>query len=126
MEPGADGLGWHAGQRRLTPEQQAHVKRVARAYCHDQLSTEPVDEREVVACLQQVYAAAGRAAPQHVRWLDGPLQLVDAFDPDGVGERVEASIWDDVKDALTDRLMADLWRLLGTDLEDALWATSLP
>jgi hypothetical protein len=122
MEPGADGLGWHAGQRRLTPEQEAHIKRVARAYCHDQLSTASVDEQEVVACLQQVYAAAGRTAPTHIRWLDGPLQLVDAFDPDGAGERVEVSVWDDVKDALTDHLKADLWRILGTDLEDVLWA----
>jgi hypothetical protein len=117
-----DGLGWRIGQRQLTPEQEAYVKRFARAYCHDQLSTEPVDEREVVTCLRQVYAAAGRAAPTHIRWLDGPLQLVDAFDPDGAGVRVEASIWDDVKDALTDYLKADLWRLLGTDLEDVLWA----
>jgi len=122
MEPGAEGLGWRAGQRQLTPEQEAHVTRVARAYCHDQLSTGPVDEQEVVSCLRQVYAAAGRAAPTHIRWLDGPLQLVDAFDPDGAGVRVEASVWDDVKDALADHLKADLWSLLGTDLEDALWA----
>jgi hypothetical protein len=122
MDPGADGLVWRAGQRQLTPEQEAHIKRVARAYCHDQLSTEPVNEHEVVACLRQVYEATGRAAPRHIRWLDGPLQLVDAFDPDGVGERVEASVWDDVEDALTDSFKADLWRILGTNLEDVLWA----
>jgi hypothetical protein len=122
MEPGADGLRWCAGQRRLTPKQETQVKRVARAYCHDQLSTELVDEQEAVACLRQVYTAAGRAVPRHIRWLDGPLQLVHAFDPDGVGLRVEASVWDDVKDTLTDYLKADLWSILGIDLEDALWA----
>lgn len=44
-----------------------------------------------------------------------------AFDPDSAGERVEASVWDSVEDALTDHLKADLWRILGTDLKDALW-----
>jgi hypothetical protein len=122
MEPSANGLKWRPGQRRLTRKQKAEVERCARAYYHDQLSTEPVDEQEVVACLQQVYEAAGRAAPQHIRWLDGPLQMVDAFDPDGASVRVGASIWDSVEDALTDHLKADLWRILGTDLEDVLWA----
>jgi hypothetical protein len=122
MEPSADSLGWRAGQRQLTPDQEADVKRFARAYCHDQLSTEPVDEEEVEACLRQVYAAVGRAAPPQIRWLDGPLQLVDAFDSNGVGERVAASVWDDVADTLTDALKADLWRILGTNLKDVLWA----
>ena len=92
MEPSVDGLAWLARQRQLTPEQVSQVTRFARVYCHDQLSTEPVNEQEIVVCLRYVYAAAGRASPQHIRWLDGHLQLVDAFDPDGVSGRVEASI----------------------------------
>lgn len=122
MEPSADSLGWRTGQRQLTPDQEAEVKRFAWAYCQGQLSTEPVDEQEVVTCLRQVYAAAGLVPPQHIRWLDGPLQLVDAFDPDGTGERVGASVWDDVADVLTHHLKHELWSILGTNLKDVLWA----
>jgi len=123
MSARQDALGWRTGQRRLTPAQAARVKGFAQAYRRDQLLTGAVDEHEVEACLRGVYTAAGRAAPP-IRWLDGPLQLVEAFDPDSTGARlarVDTSIWDSVERALTDHLKEELWRVLGTNLKEVLW-----
>ena len=124
MDPNAKALQWRPGQQHLTPEQEEQAKRFAQAYCQDQLSLEPVDEQEVEACLRQAYEAAGLAPPQRIYWLDGPLQLVAAFDPETVGVRVEASVWDSVECPLRDHLKAELWSILGTNLEDSLWASA--
>jgi hypothetical protein len=64
------------GQEALTPAQEAEAKRFAAERIAAQLATEPVDEWEAEALLKQAYVMGGLLPPQHVYWVDGPLQLV--------------------------------------------------
>ncbi len=86
-----DHLRLQPGQEGLSPEQEREAERFAQARIATQLSTEPVDEPETEALLQQVYQVAGLPPPEHICWLDGPLQLVKALAPPRVDERLEAS-----------------------------------
>jgi hypothetical protein len=73
------------GQRQLTPEQRVEASRLAAEYLQTQLSTRPVDEAVAVALLKQAYTAARLAAPRHICWVDGPMQLVAFWFPEGFG-----------------------------------------
>ncbi len=64
------------GQEALTPAQEAEAEHFAQERIEAQLSTEPVDEAEAVALLKQAYAVSGLPPPGHIRWLDGPLELL--------------------------------------------------
>ncbi len=74
------------GQERLTPAQEAEARRFAAERIAAQLSTEPVNEPETGRLLRQAYKVAGFSPPKHIRWLDGPLQLVELFLPEPVWE----------------------------------------
>jgi hypothetical protein len=92
------------GQKALTPEQEAEARRFAEACIQAHLSTEPVDEPEAEALLRQAYAVVGLVPPQHIYWLDGPLQLVAVRSPVHVDasvresvKNVAKSVWESVK-----------------------------
>src|SRR5215467_12073044 len=92
------------GQRELTAEQQAEAGRFARERIHAQLSTEPVDKEVAETLLRTLYIAAGVAAPHHIHWLGGPLELIAALSRndesisigDVFTERVAHCVWDDL------------------------------
>jgi hypothetical protein len=98
MDP---ALRLQPGQQDLTPAQEAETRRFVEACTQRQLSTEPVDEPEAEAWLRQAYEVAGLAAPQHIYWLDGPLQLVALLAPPGarghIGASVEAGVEERVR-----------------------------
>jgi hypothetical protein len=93
------------GQERLTSEQEAEARRFAQERIAAQLSTESVDEAEAERLLQQVYAAAGLAAPRAIRWLDGPLQMI----PAGASARVWDQMRDSVRDSVRGSVGAGVW-----------------
>lgn len=80
------------GQQELTPTQKVEAKRFAEAYIQTQLSIESVDEAETEAFLRQAYRVAGLAPPQHIQWLDDPLQFVAVLTPQSVQDRVLGSV----------------------------------
>jgi hypothetical protein len=86
----------HPGQQHLTPAQEAEARRFADAYIQQQLSTEPVDERAAEAWLKHAYALEGLVAPQDLRWVDGPLQLLALLDAANLGERMTDHLLDRV------------------------------
>ena len=81
-----DHLRIQPGQEALTPEQEAEARRFAQERVHAQLSTEPVNEAVAETFLRQAYRAAGLETPAQIRWLDGPMQLVELFLPQSVWE----------------------------------------
>ena len=85
-----------SGQETLTPEQEAEARRFAEERIATQLSTEPVDEPEAEALLRQAYQVAGLPPPEHIHWLDGPLQFVAVLAPLRVEESSGASGKDSV------------------------------
>lgn len=109
MEP---HLLLHPGQQELTPEQEAEARRFAAERVAARLSTEPVDEREAEAFLRQAYEATGRAAPQQIHWVDGPLQLVEA---------APQYLWDNPGNHLRASVRASLWNNVGANVESSLW-----
>jgi hypothetical protein len=68
------------------------------------LSTEPVDEEETEALLRRDYTAADIEEPEHIHWLDGPLQLVAVLGREDYSisvdgdyrDRVPHCVWDDI------------------------------
>ena len=92
------------GQQALTPEQEAAARRFAEERIRNQLDTAPVNEDQAEDFLWQAYAAAGLAPPQHIHWLDGPLELIAAVGrhdesvsvDDFFAERVAHCVWDDL------------------------------
>jgi hypothetical protein len=64
------------GQRTLTPAQLEETRRFAAERIATQLSTEPVNEPETEQLLRQAYAVVGFPPPEHILWLDGPLELL--------------------------------------------------
>ena len=94
-------LRLHLGQEELTPAQEAEARRFAEERIAAQLSTEPVDEPEAERLLRQAYEVAGLRPPQHILWLDGPLQLVVVRAPQYMRASMEAivgaSVWDRIR-----------------------------
>ncbi len=98
-------------QQERTPAQNAAAARpdddFEEEYIRTHLSTEPVDEQEAEAFLRQAYEIVGLAAPQHIHWLDGPLQLVTVlagdngwlYIEDRLKESISPSVWDSLKDS---------------------------
>jgi hypothetical protein len=83
----------HPGQQELTPDQEAEARRFAEESIRRQLSTEPVNEQEVEAFLREAYEMAGLAPPAHIRWVDGPLQLLPELAALGDEESVLEQLW---------------------------------
>ncbi len=109
MEP---RLHLQPGQQELTPEQEVEARRFAAERIAAQLSAEPVDERDAEAFLRQAYDVAGRAAPQQIHWLDGPLQLVEAapqYLRDNPGNHLRVSV------------RTSLWNNVRSSMERSLW-----
>lgn len=137
-------------QQSLTTEKHMQVDRFAADRIHTQLSTEPVDEQEAEALLRQAYKDVGLTAPQHIYWVDGPLQLgatlaadiikADVEDSAGLNlrRRAEASIWRQVVahvepgdlsrlDAGIGRHVATfVWDRVGNSIQDATQASIGP
>jgi hypothetical protein len=88
----------------------------------EQLATGPVDEATAEELLRQAYAVAGEAAPNHIHWLDGPLELMAVLQADdqqlslddAYHERVPHCVWDDR--ALDQKEIG----LLGRDMLDSV------
>jgi hypothetical protein len=106
MEPVDAHLRLRPEQATLTAAQVAEAERFMSERIQAQLSTAPVDETAAEDLLRQAYTAAGVAAPNHIHWLDGPLELVAALAAedwwvssidDAYRERVPHCVWDDVK-----------------------------
>jgi hypothetical protein len=78
------------GQENLTPVQATALERFCDERIEEFLSTAPVDEPAVEARLAHAYTAAGLPPPAEVYWLNGPLELVAAWTPPGVLEKIKA------------------------------------
>src|SRR5215472_6595319 len=93
------------GQQTLAPAQEQEARRFAEERTRAQLSIEPVDEPKAERLLRQAYAVAKLPPPQHIHWLDGPLQLLAVLAPpslqgspwDSLRASVEASVWESVR-----------------------------
>src|SRR5215831_1922655 len=93
------------GQSAMTPEQLEAAVQFVWEHVRIQVSTEPGDEEEAETSLQEAYAAAGVDPPEHIHWLDGPLELVALLTAtrniawldvaDEYRERVPHCAWDD-------------------------------
>lgn len=118
-------LRLHRGQHRLTPEQEAAVERFTEAYLHRLLSTEPADETAAAALLGQAYAVAGLAAPRHIKWVDGPSQLIAIWTPEGFWDGVHrepvirASFWETI-DASA---LESVWKLVSAGVKQRVEAS---
>jgi hypothetical protein len=99
------------GQRQLTPEQRVEASRLAAEYLQTQLSTRPVDEAVAVALLKQAYTAARLAAPCHICWVDGPMQLVAFWFPEG--------FWDGVHEEPVKR--DNFWDTITASASESVW-----
>ena len=97
-------LRLYRGQQALTPEQVEGARRLAETRIRNQLDIAPVDEDLAESLLWQAYAAAGLPPPQHIHWLDGPMELIAAVGrndnsieiDDIYTERVAQCVWDDL------------------------------
>jgi len=98
----------HPGQEELTPAQEAEARRFAQERIAAQLSTEPVDEPEAERLLRQAYGVAGLRPPQHILWLDGPLQLVVVRAPQYEQANMEAIVGASVYDRVRARVRASV------------------
>jgi hypothetical protein len=87
-----EALRLRPGQENLTPMQAAELERFCDERIADCLSTAPVDEPAVEAHLAHAYTAAGLPPPAEVYWLNGPLELVAAWTPPGVLEKIKARL----------------------------------
>jgi hypothetical protein len=111
----APHLRLHPGQEFFTIAQEVEARRFAAERIEAQLSTAPVDELEAERLLRQAYAVAGISPPEHIRWVDGPLELLAGVLPStlegsaidtlddvwaNLRARVQASIGEDVKGSL--------------------------
>jgi len=88
-------------QLALTSAQVAEAERFVSERIQAHLATTPVDEDAAEDLLRQAYAAAGVAAPNHIHWLDGPLELVAAL--------VAEDWWVSIEDAYRDRVPHCVW-----------------
>lgn len=112
MEP---DLRLQPDQQALSPEQEAEARRFAASRIAARLSTEPVDEREAETFLRHAYEMAGRAAPQQLHWLDGPLQLVEVapqYLRDNPGNHLRVSV------------RTSLWNNVRANVESSLWEST--
>jgi len=87
-----EALRLRPGQENLTPVQAAALEHFCDERIEEFLSTGPVDESAVEERLAQAYAAAGLPPPAEVYWLNGPLELVAAWTPPGVLEKIKARL----------------------------------
>src|ERR1051326_5222536 len=123
MDP---ALRLRPGQRILSPAQEAEAQRFAAERIAAHLATAPVDEGEAESFLRQAYAAAGLPAPQHIRWVDGPLPLVEALEP----ARAEVDVWEKVgvsvragaEARIRARIRASVDASIGDRIGDRVWA----
>ncbi len=116
----------HPGQEELTPAQEAEARRFAQERIAAQLSTEPVDEPEAERLLRQAYGVAGLRPPQHILWLDGPLQLVVVRAPQYVQASMEAivgaSVYDRVRAKVRASVQGSVRKSLGVSARaNVLW-----
>lgn len=109
-------LRLHPGQQALTPAQEAEARRFAEERIAAQLSTEPVDELEAERLLQQAYAEAKLPPPQHISWVDGPLQLIAALAP----ENIKAISWSLPRGDVDVNLWDSVWAGLYGNVEDSV------
>jgi hypothetical protein len=79
-------------QENLTSAQAAALERFCDERIEEFLSIAPVDEPAVEEHLAQAYLSAGLSPPAEVYWLDGPLELVAAWTPPGVLEKIKARL----------------------------------
>ena len=104
------------GKPELTSAQEAEARRFAEAYMQEQLSTEPVHEQEAEALLRQAYQVAGLAPPQHIQWVDSPLQLVAVLTPllgqakamGSLRASIEADVWHSVRARVRTNITASI------------------
>jgi hypothetical protein len=87
-----EALRLHPGQENLTPVQAAALERFCDERIEKVFSTAPVDEPAVEARLAQAYTTAGLPPPAEIYWLNGPLELVAAWTPPGVLEKIKARL----------------------------------
>jgi hypothetical protein len=136
----SDHLRIQPGQQALTPAQEAEARRFAEERIQAQLSTEPVDEQQAEAFLRQAYAVAGLVPPQHIQWVDGPLQLGGVPLFPGSVNSVKSSDWDRFRESVWTNLSAStgnsflysiqrifasidasVWRSIGLSVEESIW-----
>src|SRR5262249_3262104 len=91
MEMG-EALRLRPGQEDLTPVQAAELERFCDERIEGFLSTAAVDEPAVEGRLAHAYTAAGLPPPAEVYWLKGPLELVAAWTPPGILEKIKARL----------------------------------
>lgn len=72
-------MHWQSGQSWPTPSEQAVAEAFAAESIQAQLATGPVGEAHATALLRTAYHQAREPAPQHIRWVDGPLELVETL-----------------------------------------------
>jgi hypothetical protein len=114
-----EALRIRAGQRELTPDQQAEARRFAQERIRTQLSTDAVDEPAVEAFLASAYVMARLRPPTNIFWLNGPLQLVAAWTPPGVLDRVKQRLDRRVVQAVTPLAQNARWNSSSTRYSDA-------
>lgn len=107
----------HPGQEELTPAQEAEARRFAQERIAAQLSTEPVDEPEAERLLRQAYGVAGLRPPQHILWLDGPLQLVVVRAP----QYERASVYDRVRAKLRASVQGSVHKSVGNSVYTSVY-----
>jgi hypothetical protein len=120
MYSGNAALRLRVGQRRLTRAQEAEATRFVNERIQTQLSTEPVDERAAEVLLKHAYELEGLAAPDDIRWVDGPLQLLAALDSESLGERITDvlldRVWANYPTSVAVRVMGSLSKSVGKRL----------
>jgi hypothetical protein len=87
-----EALRLRRGQQNLTAAQAAALERFCDERIAEFLSITPVDEPAVEEHLAEAYLSAGLPPPTEVYWLDGPLELVAAWTPPGVLEKIKAQL----------------------------------
>ncbi len=136
MDP---ALRLHPDQEALTPAQEAEVRRFATLRRRAQVSTESVDEPEAEALLTHAYEAAQLPPPEHIHWLDGPLQLIAVLAPHSFGymrsasmgasirasvvTRVSASFRASAEESVRDRVEFGGWERLQASIRTSLWVS---
>jgi hypothetical protein len=122
MEP---PLRLHPGQQKLTPEQEAEAQHFAEARIEAQLSTEPVDEPEAERLLRHVYAVAQLPPPEHICWLDGPLQLQTVMPLSKRFDLIGANVWDRVWDLTKAMVEGSIRTSVGTSVGERVEASAI-
>jgi hypothetical protein len=100
----------HSGQEALTPAQEAEAERWVLIRAEAQLATESVEKPEVERLLCQAYAGAGLLPPQHMQWVNAPLDLVSMLAQRGVYDEI---VWGGIR-----RRLDNVWGRVRVRMEE--------